>query len=199
MLTTAARTSGHVPDAAARQVEGDLGTDDIALLICRTLWEERTREAALRGGEPQGRGGGSRPATRTTPCLGNPAARFRAYYSVPVKPHSGLTGPPPAESAVSWGHQDKIKERGETCLYPPSWLPGVARPPTKSRAGRRDLATSRVTKATSRIRSEHAQTLGSMLCTTLSWPVPRGRSNERIRAPHRAVNDPSRGMLCVCV
>ena len=80
MLTTAARTSGHVPDAAARQVEGDLGTDDIALLICRTLWEERTREAALRGGEPQGRGGGSRPATRTTPCLRNPAARFRAYY-----------------------------------------------------------------------------------------------------------------------
>lgn len=80
MLTTAARTSGHVPDAAARQVEGDLGTDDTALLICRTLWEERTREAALRGGEPQGRGGGSRPATRTTPCLRNPAARFRAYY-----------------------------------------------------------------------------------------------------------------------
>ena len=87
MLTTAARTSGHVPDAAARQVEGDLGTDDIALLICRTLWEERTREAALRGGEPQGRGGGSRPATRTTPCLGNPAARFRAYYLNAPAPH----------------------------------------------------------------------------------------------------------------
>ena len=31
------RTSGHVPDAAARQVEGDLGTDDTALLNCRTL------------------------------------------------------------------------------------------------------------------------------------------------------------------
>ena len=37
MLTTAARTSGHVPDAAASQVEGDLGTDDTALLNCRTL------------------------------------------------------------------------------------------------------------------------------------------------------------------
>ena len=96
MLTTAARTSGHVPDAAARQVEGDLGTDDTALLICRTLWEERTREAALRGGEPQGRGGGSRPATRTTPCLRNPAARFRAYYlkstsaSAPKRPAAVL-------------------------------------------------------------------------------------------------------------
>ena len=52
----------------------------LGLLICSTPWLERTREAALRGGEPQGRGGGSRPATRTTPCLGNPAARFRAYY-----------------------------------------------------------------------------------------------------------------------
>ena len=118
--------------------------------------------------------------------------------SVPVKPHSGL-GPHPLSQRFRGATRIKIKERGERCLYPPSWLPGVARPPTKSRAGRRDLATSRVTKATSRIRSEHAQTLGSMLCTTLSWPVPRGRSYERIRAPHRAVNDPSRGMLCVCV
>ena len=57
MLTTAARASGHVPDAAGSPVEGDLGTDDTVLLICSTPWLERTREAALRGGEPQGHGG----------------------------------------------------------------------------------------------------------------------------------------------
>ena len=80
MLTTAARTSGHVPDAAANQVEGHLGTDDAtALLICRTLWEERTREAALRGGESQGHGGGSRPRPARRHALGT-FPRRRLYY-----------------------------------------------------------------------------------------------------------------------
>jgi len=47
----------------------------LGLLICSTPWLERTREAALRGGEPQGHGDWSRPARRETPwpatCPGN--------------------------------------------------------------------------------------------------------------------------------
>jgi hypothetical protein len=182
MLTTAARTSGHVPDAAASQVEGHLGTDDAtALLICRTLWEERTREAALRGGESQGHGGGSRPATRTTPWA--TPRHVSAPTAVLLKPHSGLGPHPRFRGATRINIQGTWRDVPLSTELAAGGLPA-------HRRNHELVATSRVTKATSRIPQNTVQTLGSMMCTALSWPLPRGRSNERVHALRRAVNDP---------
>ena len=126
-----------------------------------------------------------RPARRHA-CWATPGTFPRLLLS------SGKTafraGPPPAESAVSWGHQDKNQGTWRDVPLSTELAAGGCPPTDEITSWSR--RRSRVTKATSRIPQNTVQTLGSMMCTALSWPLPRGRSNERVRALRRAVNDP---------
>ena len=123
-----------------------------------------------------------RPARRHAWATPRHVSAPTAVLSI-LKPHSGLGPHPRFRGATRINIQGTWRDVPLSTELAAGGLPA-------HRRNHELVTTSRVTKATSRIPQNTVQTLGSMMCTALSWPLPRGRSNERVHALRRAVNDP---------